>query len=124
MRQNKNLKFYSQGERVSIIKEYLESDLTLMEVAKKHKISNGSVISNWMRSLQIQGKYVTLHRQTKLSEEMKQKPNEDPEALKARIKELEAQLNWSKLQNMALEELISVAESQGMPVRKKAGAKR
>ena len=124
MRQNKNLKFYSQGERVSIIKEYLESDQTLMEVAKKHKISNGSVISNWMRSLQIQGKYVTLYRQTKLSEEMKQKPNEDPEALKACIKELEAQLNWSKLQNMALEELISVAESQGMPVRKKAGAKR
>lgn len=123
MTRPKKLRFFSKAERISIIQEYLESDLRLQDVAKKHKISNGSVISNWMRALKIPGKSVILQLETKKAVEMKKPESNETDALKARILELEKQLNWSKLQNLALNELIKVAESQGMEVRKKAGAK-
>ncbi len=47
-----------------------------------------------------------------------------PEALRKRIKELESQLDDAEFRAEAYKTMIEVAESMGMPVRKKAGAKR
>lgn len=123
MTRPKHVHFFSKTERISIIQEYLDSDLRLKDVAKKHKIFNGCIINNWMKSLNIPSKRVFLQQQTKKAVEMKKEVSNETKVLQARIKELEAQLNWSQLQNLALNELINVAESQGMEVRKKAGAK-
>jgi len=125
MKQGKRTVFYTKAQKVSIIQEYVDGDYKLAEIAQKYKLSNGSVISNWMRTLKIPGKSVLLQQKAKFPITMSNKnTSEDTEALKARIKDLEQQLNWAKLQALALNELIEVAESQGMPVRKKAGAKR
>ncbi len=48
---------------------------------------------------------------------------ESPETLKRRIKELEKQLSNAEMRAEAYKTMIEVAESMGMPVRKKAGVK-
>lgn len=51
--------------------------------------------------------------------------SEETEALRRRIKELESQLLQSEIKAEAYDEMIRVAESKfGIPIRKKAGAKR
>ena len=46
-----------------------------------------------------------------------------PSELEAEIKRLTKELEWAKLQNKALNTLIDIAESQGIQIRKKSGAK-
>lgn len=51
--------------------------------------------------------------------------SEETEALRRRIKELESRLLESEIRAEAYDEMITVAESMfGIPIRKKAGAKR
>ena len=54
------------------------------------------------------------------SESMKKK---SPEELEAEVKRLTKELEWAQLQNKALNTLIDIAESQGIRIRKKSGAK-
>jgi hypothetical protein len=46
-----------------------------------------------------------------------------PEELEAEVKRLTSELEWAQLQNKALNTLIDIAESQGIQIRKKSGAK-
>jgi hypothetical protein len=46
-----------------------------------------------------------------------------PSELEAEIKRLTKELEWAKLQNKALNTPIDIAESQGIQIRKKSGAK-
>ena len=46
-----------------------------------------------------------------------------PLELEAEIKRLTRELEWAKLQNKALNTMIDIAESQGIQIRKKSGAK-
>ena len=46
-----------------------------------------------------------------------------PSELEAEIKRLTKELEWAKLQNKALNTMIDIAESQGIQIRKKSGAK-
>jgi hypothetical protein len=55
---------------------------------------------------------------------MTEKERQKQEELQKRIKELEKQLEFAQMKNIALETLIDVAEEQlSVPIRKKAGAK-
>ena len=82
--------------------------------------------------LQTQNKRLSLPGEKKpeaqeTSESMaKQTPTpQDPmvAALEQRIQDLEKLLKHSQLKCKALETMIDIAEEQGMPVRKKSGAK-
>ena len=45
------------------------------------------------------------------------------EELEAEVKRLRSELEWAQLQNKALNTLIDIAESRGIQIRKKSGAK-
>ena len=46
-----------------------------------------------------------------------------PAELEAQVMRLTKELEWVKLQNKALNLMIDIAESQGIKIRKKSGAK-
>ena len=50
-------------------------------------------------------------------------PTEEKEHLRKRINELESHLHQSELQNFALNTMIDIAEENGIPIRKKTGAR-
>ena len=58
-----------------------------------------------------------------MAQTKKTPPEEEIEALKKRLKELEGCLPYAELQNLALNTMIDIAEEQGIQFRKKSGAK-
>lgn len=57
-----------------------------------------------------------------MAKKHEEKPLTEQEA-QERIRQLEAELNLSKMQILALNTMIDIAEEQGYPIRKKSGAK-
>ena len=58
-----------------------------------------------------------------MAQTKKTPPEEEIEALKKRLKELEGCLPYAELQNLALNTMIDIAEEQGIQIRKKNGAR-
>ena len=73
----------------------------------------------------MQKKFVSLALAKETSSPMAQTkktpPEEEIEALKKRLKELEGCLPYAELQNLALNTMIDIAEEQGIQIRKKRG---
>ena len=73
----------------------------------------------------MQKKFVSLALAKETSSPMAQTkktpPEEEIEALKKRLKELEGCLPYAELQNLALNTMIDIAEEQGILIRKKTG---
>ena len=122
---------YSLEERIRIVKEYENGNLSLKEMNAKYGIRSTNLIIKWRRryvkessDLEISGRNSTF-----VSESPKGLPSESvmkkqtPEELEAEIQRLTKELEWARLQNKALNTLIDIAESQGIRIRKKSGAK-
>ena len=122
---------YSLEERIRIVREFETSNLSLREIGEKYGIKDPNLISTWRRryvkessDLEISGRNSTF-----VSESPKGLPSESvmkkqtPEELEAEIQRLTKELEWARLQNKALNTLIDIAESQGIRIRKKSGAK-
>ncbi len=60
-----------------------------------------------------------MKRKSPIEQSAKLSQEESPETLKRRIKELEKQLSNAEMRAEAYKTMIEVAESMGMPVRKK-----
>lgn len=108
-----------------IAMDYLSNDLTLQQTADKYGLPNFQVISRWATKFELREKILSLPDETTLSTMAKkheEKPLTEQEA-QERIRQLEAELNLSKMQILALNTMIDIAEEQGYPVRKKSGAK-
>ena len=116
--------------------EYLQGGVKMKDLALKYNLPNVNCISNWIRihlsPEEIQNKRLSLpgekesETQERSEEMAKQTPTpQDPmvAALEQRIQDLEKLLKHSQLKCKALETMIDIAEEQGMPVRKKSGAK-
>lgn len=123
MRKRK-LKFTLE-ERMLIVQEYETSDLTLPELCHKYGIKSQSCITNWRAKFRKSLKSISFAPSsphdggTELS--MQEKTKAELEAELIRVKKA---LEWSKLQNLALNTMIDIAEEQGIQIRKKSGAKR
>ena len=104
--------------------------------ALKYNLRNAAQVSSWVHYYltpeELANKCVSSPQEKEpsiqeTSEEMaKQTPvTQDPmvAALEQRILDLEKLLKRSQLKVKALETMIDIAEEQGMPVRKKSGAK-
>ena len=122
---------FTREERIAIIREYEESDLTGEEIARKYGIKYSSLIANWRKrllkspkNLQKCPKISTFVAENEsLSESEVPMKKKSPEELEAEVKRLTKELEWAQLQNKALNTLIDIAESQGIRIRKKSGAK-
>ena len=122
---------FTREEKLQIIQDYETGNLSMRELNQKYGIHAPSLIAVWRKRLQKD--YAGLQKSEKSTtfatssdsqmideEDMKQKT---PAELEAEVMRLTKELEWVKLQNKALNIMIDVAESQGINIRKKSGAK-
>ena len=111
---------FTLEERKSIVKEYEESDLSALDLCKKYGIGAPTTLHSWRSQLRESEKNSIFAVENDIKVSM-----QDPErkAYERRIAELEKRLRKSEMQNMALRTMIDIAEEQGLPIRKKSGAK-
>lgn len=116
---------YTDAERLYILRYHFESGSSRMATARKFQLRSPSLINAWIKRFSFEE--LELSSDCKYSQDMKQKEQEPIDAQaenKARIKELEKALAYSKLENLALNTLIDIVEEQeGFNIRKKPGAK-
>ena len=122
---------FTREEKLQIIQDYETGNLSMREINEKYGIKCQSLISMWRIRLQKTNSnlqkseksttFVASSDSQMIDEEnMKQKT---PAELEAEVMRLTKELEWVKLQNKALNIMIDVAESQGINIRKKSGAK-
>ena len=111
---------FTLEERKSIVKEYVESALSASDLCKKYGIGAPTTLYTWCSQLRESEKKCIFAAENDIKVSM-----QDPErkAYERRIAELEKCLRKSEMQNMALRTMIDIAEEQGLPIRKKSGAK-
>lgn len=122
---------FTRVEKLQIIEDYETGNLSMREINEKYGIKCQSLISMWrIRLLKANSNLQKSEKNTTFAassdfqmvdeEDMKQKT---PAELEAEVKRLTKELEWAKLQNKALNIMIDIAESQGIKIRKKSGAK-
>ena len=112
---------YSDDEKLTIIADYLRSDLSQMQIGEKYHIGHDTV-RKWMAKFAIDDSAKEFLINYMPS---KNKPEEvTVETLKEKVCELQKALDREKLKNLALTTMIDVAEEElHVNIRKKAGAK-
>lgn len=106
-----------------VVQEYLNTDITLEELKKKHSIRGNNCIPNWKRKFgtsEVTEEQINLQRT--MSKEKEKTPQE--RKLEAKIKELEKALEYERMRTLALDTMINVAERDlKISIRKKSGTK-
>ena len=112
--------------REKIVREYLSGKEPASAIALRYDVLVGNIYQ-WVHRYAHGEKIVSLSGEPTIGNSMartkKQPPETENEALKKRLKELEARLHYAELQNLALNTMIDIAEEQGIRIRKKSGAK-
>ena len=120
---------YSLEERMKIVRDYEESNLSIAEITKKYGLSCSSLVSVWRSRLSKTEKYRTFVASKSSNpfdesvmdvESMKPMSREE---LEKEIVRLQKELEWSRLETKSLNVMIDIAEKHGMQIRKKSGAK-
>lgn len=126
---------FSQIFKNEVAKEYLQGQFSLEELAFKYGLCNASVVSLWVKKYRetLRNEKIALSLQPEtgtkkeLEDNMARKvtPPKAAEmlALEQKVAELEKKLKHSQMRYEALETLVTLAEQQGIPVRKKCGVK-
>jgi transposase-like protein len=106
-----------------VIQEYLNSDISLAELKKKHSIRGNGCVSDWMRKFGTSEVTVEqINLQSTMSKEEEKTPRE--RKLEAKVKELEKALEQERLRTLALDTMINIAERDlKISIRKKSGTK-
>jgi transposase len=114
---------YSEEEKMSMIQEYLTTNISMNQMTKKYHIGH-STIPKWMRIFGIPMPEEALPTASMLQQESPKEKSVTVESLEAHLKELQSELDREKLKNLALNTMIDVAEEElHINIRKKAGAK-
>ena len=118
---------YSEEERLSILRDYYSSGMSMYACVQKYHISTNSILIRWKKEYESHPEFVSLQSEPKeldMANRDKESYKEEIAQLKKRNKELEKALAFSKLETEARDLMISIAEEQfNIPIRKKAGAK-
>ena len=118
---------YSEEERLSILRDYYSSGMSMYACVKKYHMSTNSILIRWKKEYESHPEFVSLQSEPKeldMANRDKESYKEEIAQLKKRNKELEKALAFSKLETEARDLMISIAEEQfNIPIRKKAGAK-
>jgi transposase-like protein len=119
--------FYSEEERLSILRDYYSSGMSMYACVQKYHMSTNSILIRWKKEYESHPEFVSLQSEPKeldMANRDKESYKEEIAQLKKRNKELEKALAFSKLETEARDLMISIAEEQfNIPIRKKAGAK-
>lgn len=124
----KSYRSYSEEFKMSVIKDYYENDLKMIEVVHKYNLSCRKVFQYWLEKYPINDKSLSLSDELILSLMSKQK---NTSAVKSKTEELEEEVSrlrkalaYSELRNEALHEVLKIGKDEyGIDLLKKAGAK-
>jgi transposase-like protein len=116
--------WFSPEERIAIVREFEKGGMSLTQIQAKYGIKGHSTVCKWRQNLQNSKKSSTFAAEIKpqVADEVPMKKR-SAEELEAENKKLSKDLEWAELQIKALNTLIDIAESQGIQIRKKSGAK-
>jgi transposase len=116
-------KKHSKEEKLKIVQEYINTDITLTALMTKYSIAGMGNIYRWMRTFGLQAPTPqTLELNKQMSKESNITPKE--RELEQKVTELEKALDYEKLRTRALETMIDIAENDlKIPIRKKPGTK-
>lgn len=125
-----NKMYFSDDEKMIIIKDYLSGSDTKRSVYKRYTgySEEHGKISKWMRIFGMEDK---ADKKPKPSNMLKQKANKKKESdefellqLKKRIAELEKQLQTSEMKTVAFSTMVDIAEKEfNISIRKKFNTK-
>ena len=120
----RNASRFSLEERIRIVQEYESSNLTLPELCHKYGIKTQSCVTNWRANLRKSGR-ITNFASSSIPKDASEPAMHDKtkSELEAEVAQLKKDLEWAKLQNLALNTMIDIAEENGIKIRKKSGAK-
>lgn len=117
---------FSDEFKLKVAREYMETEMSQVELLEKYNIRGSSCITNWVRKF---GLLPEPDQKRKngyrgyIMKKGKEKTREE-KALENRIKELEKQLEYERLRSDALDTMIKIAEDKfKIPIRKKPGTK-
>jgi len=114
---------YADEFKFMVIQEYLNTDISLAELKKKHSIKGNGCVSDWMRKFgesKVTDEQISIQRT--MSKEEEKTPRE--RKLEAKVKELEKALEQERLRTLALNTMINIAERDlKISIRKKSGTK-
>lgn len=126
---NKNVLFmrrttsrFSLEERFRIVQEYESSNLTLPELCHKYGIKSISCVTNWRANFRKSGRITTFAPMSIPKDAAEEGMHDKTKAeLEAELAQVKKDLEWVKLQNLALNTMIDIAEENGIRIRKKSG---
>jgi transposase-like protein len=109
--------------KMQVVQEYLETDLSQVELQKKYGIKGNTSILNWMRKFGLQEPNENLIEIRHAMSKETEKTSHERE-LENKVKELEKLLDYERLRTTALNTMIDIAERElKISIRKKSGAK-
>lgn len=124
---SKTIHHYSEEERLSILRDYYSSGMSMHACAKKYHLSTVSLFVHWKKMYESHPKIVSLQSELEelnMANRDKESYKEEIAQLKKRNKELEKALAFSRLETEARDLMITIAEKHfNIPIRKKSGAK-
>lgn len=121
----KKKKHFPLIEKLSILREYYSSGVSMYAMARKYEV-NASTIRSWVLKYPIATESLSLPEEThdKAMKRKKSGLSDEVEKLQSRIKALEKALAFSRLETKARDMLIDLAEEQeNIQIRKKPGAR-
>jgi transposase-like protein len=125
---SRKFKFYSEGEKLSLLHSYYASGMSKKSFCKAHGLCGPTLLDKWI------AKYTPLAEKDlplpseesfeEMANRSKEEYKEEVAQLKKRVKDLEKALSFSKLETEVRDMLIARAEEYfDIPIRKKPGVK-
>ena len=118
---------FSEEFKLKVAREYMETEMSQVELLEKYNIRGSSSITNWVRKFGMlpepEEKRKNGYQGYNIMKKGKEKTLAE-KALEKRVKDLEKQLEYEKLRSDALDTMIKIAEDKfDIPIRKKSGTK-
>lgn len=124
---SKERRFYSEEERLRLLREFKMSGMGYHSFCKLHGIKSTGMLQYWEKKYGIRKDAASLQPETD-SDDMancsKESYKDEASLLKKRVRDLEDALRFSRLETLARDVLIEKAEECfDIPIRKKSGAR-
>ncbi len=115
---------YSDHLISTVCQELLSGSLSYSEARRKYQIKSYSTIRGWIDNFQRQyGSNLVVMSQSNPADQQHIKDGSNAE-LKAQVEQLKAALDLARLENLALNTMIDIADKElNSSIRKKSGAK-
>ena len=117
-----------ETDKMSIVREYIETGRPASDIAAKYGLSSRIVLYSWVDKYLSWKKFLSLEPETDnptdMAKKTKQQLEDELKKAKEENRRLKEALELEKLRSRAFDTMIDVAEKNfNIPIRKKAGTK-